>query len=248
MGFLPKKKPNFVLDCAMSKFPIIKAELKSKLLAGGFREGEALPSEVTLAKHYGVSRMTARRAVDELEREGYIFRIQGAGSYPTGKRFRQGVFRVRSLEEMAFEKHAAPFTRVLKAQISTASIEVASALGLAGGAAVLEVQRLRGIEDTPLLLEERHFKIENTERLLKMPLHQESIHALLVGLGITVARVEQTLEAVALDAGRAKLLGVATGAAAFLMTRHSFTPEAVLGFSRYWVRGDGGAFASVFEP
>lgn len=232
----------------MSKFPLIKSELKSKLLAGAFREGEALPSEVTLAKQYAVSRMTARRAVDELEREGYIFRIQGAGSFPTGKRFRQGVFRVQSLEEIAFKQHAAPFTRVLKSHIGIANADVAAALGLQVGAAVLEVQRLRCIEDTPLLLEERHFRLENTERLLRLPLHQESIHALLVGLGITVARVEQTLEAVALDPQRAKLLGVANGAAAFLMTRHSFTPEGVLGFSRYWVRGDGGAFASAFEP
>ncbi len=232
----------------MSKYPIIKSELKAKLLAGGYREGEALPSEVTLAKHYGVSRMTARRAVDELEREGYIFRVQGAGSFPTGKRFRQGVFRVRSLEEMAMAVHQAPFTRVLKAQIGVASSEVGAALGLPAGSAVLEVQRLRGIEDAPLLLEERHFRIENTERLLRLPLHQESIHALLVGLGITVARVEQNLEAVSLDAARARLLEVPNGSACFLMTRTSYLPDGILGFSRYWVRGNGGAFASAFEP
>lgn len=232
----------------VSKYPLIKSELKQKLLAGGYREGEALPSEVTLAKHYGVSRMTARRAVDELEREGYIFRVQGAGSFPTGKRFRQGVFRVRSLEEMAMAVHAAPFTRVLKAQIGVATAEVAKALGLNLGTAVLEVQRLRGIDETPLLLEERYFLIENTERLLKMPLHQESIHALLVSIGITVARVEQTLDAVNLDLTRARLLETQNGAAAFLMTRQSFTPNGILGFSRYWVRGDGGAFASAFEP
>lgn len=236
------------MSAPMSKFPLIKSELKQKLLAGAFREGEALPSEMTLAKHYAVSRMTARRAVDELEREGYIFRIQGAGSFPTGKRFRQGVFRVRSLEEMAMAVHAAPFTRVLKAQIGVASSEVAAALKLNIGTAVLEVQRLRGIEDKPLLLEERHFRIENTEKMLRLPLHQESIHALLVGLGITVAKVEQTLDAVSLDAPRARLLEVQAGQAAFLMTRHSYTPEGILGFSRYWVRGDGGAFVSAFEP
>ena len=232
----------------MSKFPLIKSELKQKLLAGAYREGEALPSEVTLAKHYGVSRMTARRAVDELEREGYIFRVQGAGSFPTGKRFRQGVFRVKSLEEMAMAVHGAPFTRVLKAQIGVASSEVALALELPTGTAVLEIQRLRGIEATPLLLEERHFRIDNTEKLLRLPLHQESIHALLVSIGITVAKVEQTLEAVTLDLTRAKLLEVPNGTAAFLMSRHSYTPTGILGFSRYWVRGDGGAFASAFEP
>ncbi len=232
----------------MSKFPAIKAELKAKLLAGQFREGEALPSEVALAKHHGVSRMTARRAVDELEREGYVFRVQGAGSFPTGKRFRQGVFRVRSLEEMAMNGHGAPRTRVLKSGIYPAPPEVTLALDLMPNTAVLELHRLRSVEEAPVLLEERHFKLDRTEKLLNMPLHQESIHSLLVGLGIQIARVEQTLEAVNLDPTRARLLELPTGGACFLMTRSSYTTDGIIGFSRYWVRGDRGAFVSAFEP
>jgi DNA-binding GntR family transcriptional regulator len=231
-----------------SKYPLIKAELKSMLLAGSLREGEAIPSESALAKQYSVSRMTARRAVDELEREGYVFRIQGAGSFPTGKRFRQGVFRVRSLEEIALKSGGVPFTRVLKSGIAVPGAEVAAALGLPAGTAVMELQRLRSVGDNPVLLEERHFKLEHTERLLHLPLHQESIHALLVTLGISISRVEQTLEAVSLDATRARLLELPVGAACFLMARVSYAGEDVLGYSRYWVRGDRGAFVSAFEP
>jgi DNA-binding GntR family transcriptional regulator len=231
-----------------SKYPVIKAELKSMLLTGQLREGEAIPSESALAKQYGVSRMTARRAVDELEREGYIFRIQGAGSFPTGKRFRQGVFRVRSLEEIALKSSSVPFTRVLKSGIAVPSADVTVALGLAPGTAVLELHRLRSVGDAPVLLEERYFQLAPTERLLHLPLHQESIHALLVGLGIHISRVEQTLEAVNLDAARARLLELPANAACFLMARVSYADDTVLGYSRYWVRGDRGAFVSAFEP
>ncbi|NJK43448.1 MAG: GntR family transcriptional regulator [Pleurocapsa sp. SU_196_0] len=70
-----------------SKYPVIKSDLKAQLLTGSLREGEAIPSESALAKQYGVSRMTARRAVDELEREGYVFRIQGAGISRRGNVF-----------------------------------------------------------------------------------------------------------------------------------------------------------------
>ena len=70
----------------MSKYPIIKQTLKSRLLTGTYRPGQAIPSETQLAKEFVVSRMTARRALDELEREGLIYRVQGSGSFPTDRK------------------------------------------------------------------------------------------------------------------------------------------------------------------
>jgi DNA-binding GntR family transcriptional regulator len=132
----------------VSKYPIIKQALKSRLLTGLYRPGQAIPSETQLAKEFTVSRMTARRALDELEREGLIYRVQGSGSFPTGQRFQQGVFRIQSLEEMslAVGENAVPFTRVLRSGLQRADAQTANALRLADGAAVLEVVRLRGID------------------------------------------------------------------------------------------------------
>ena len=62
----------------MAKYPLIKSTLKDRLLGGHYTEGLPLPSEPQLAREFEVSRMTARRAIDELEREGYVYRVQGA--------------------------------------------------------------------------------------------------------------------------------------------------------------------------
>ena len=259
----------------MSKFPAIKSALKSDLLSGRYREGEALPSEAALARAFGVSRMTARRALDELEREGFVYRVQGSGSYPTGARFRQGVFRIRSLEEMALGRgpDEVPTTRVLQAELVRADAETASPLGLQVGAAVFGLVRLRGLADGPVLLERRALRADALGALRadalgalradalgtnpgadptlfgRLQLSGESIHDALVGqLGVDIVRVEQSLEAVGATGEEARLLELPEGSAVFLMRRLSYAADGPFAFARYWVRSDRGAFVSAFEP
>ena len=236
----------------MSKYPVIKAALKARLQNASYRVGQPLPSESNLAEEFQVSRMTARRALDELEREGYIYRVQGSGSFPTGKRFRQGVYRIRSLEEMALERgpDAVSFTRVLRSGLTgSAPLEIVQALGLEPGAAVVEIVRLRGVNDEPLLLERRYLRPDRAEGVLRFDLTGESLHDLIVSrLQLEIARVEQTLDAVNLEPDEANLLGLPPGTACFLMRRVSFDDLGPLSVARYFVRGDRGAFVGDFEP
>lgn len=230
-----------------TKYPAIKAVLKARLLGGRYREGHPMPSEAQVALEFGVSRMTARRAMDELEREGLISRVQGSGSFPTGRRFSQGAFRIRPLEEIAGSRQA--FTRVLEAGLVRSTPDVADALGLARGSAVLNVVRLRGVDSEPLLLERRALRVDHAESLLRHNLAVESIHDLLVSrLGLDLARVEQTLEAICLGPDEARHLALPVGRAAFLLTRTTWGADGPLGLARYWVRGDRDTFLGDFEP
>jgi GntR family transcriptional regulator len=61
----------------------VQSDLATKIKTGELREGEALPSEDTLCKLYGVSRITVRRALDELRAEHYIETRTGSGSFVT---------------------------------------------------------------------------------------------------------------------------------------------------------------------
>ncbi|HEX2864721.1 MAG TPA: GntR family transcriptional regulator [Deinococcales bacterium] len=230
-----------------SKYPRIKAALKRRLLSGLYREGEALPSETDLAGEFGVSRMTARRAVDELEQEGYVTRVQGAGSYPTGRRFRQGVFRIRPLEEIAPGEPT--FTRVLSSGLVVADAAERAALSLPDDAAVFGVTRLRGVGETPVMLERRAFLAANAAVLSGRNLGVESIHDLLVELtGVEIARVEQALDAVNAPAEVGRLLDLPVGRAVFLLRRVSYARGEAIGFSRYWVRPEVQPFIADFAP
>lgn len=194
-----------------------------------------------------MSRMTARRAVDELEQEGYINRVQGAGSFPTGHRFRQGVFRIRPLEEIAGSE--ATFTTVLSAGLAVADEPERLALNLGPGSAVLSIVRLRGANDQPIMLERRALMAGRAEALIGHNLGGESIHDLLVEVtGIEISRVEQSLDAVNAPPEEARILCVNAGSAVFLLRRTSFANDEPISFARYWVRPDCRPFTSAFAP
>lgn len=63
----------------------ISSQVKAKILSGGLREGDALPSMRLLAKELRISVITTKRAYEELERDGFIVSVPGKGSFVAGK-------------------------------------------------------------------------------------------------------------------------------------------------------------------
>ena len=63
----------------------ITSQVKSKILAGEMKEGDALPSMRFLAKELRISVITTKRAYEELERDGFISTVPGKGSFVARK-------------------------------------------------------------------------------------------------------------------------------------------------------------------
>ncbi|MWV43724.1 GntR family transcriptional regulator [Paenibacillus sp. HJL G12] len=71
-------------------YMVIIEDLKEKILSGEYKEDQQLPTEMELAERSGVSRITSKRALIELEREGLIYRKRGSGSYVKKQEPRSG--------------------------------------------------------------------------------------------------------------------------------------------------------------
>lgn len=63
----------------------ISSQIKSKIISGELKEGDALPSMRILAKELRISVITTKRAYEELERDGFIVSVTGKGSFVAGK-------------------------------------------------------------------------------------------------------------------------------------------------------------------
>ena len=80
----------------------LKNQLQTSILEGAFEPGDILPSENELKEKHGLSRFTVRRALDELEKEGFITKLHGKGSIVTNrKRKSLGIFSTKGFSSVA---------------------------------------------------------------------------------------------------------------------------------------------------
>lgn len=128
------------------------AELLRHDISSKRAEGEVyqLPSEHELAEQHGLSRATVRHALDELERDGWIYRQKGVGSFAPVRRFEQDLTQLVSTTEDMRQRGWPLLTRVVSLQSLPAAVHVARALELALGAPVYELCRLRLVDDVPI--------------------------------------------------------------------------------------------------
>ena len=213
------------------------------------KEGDRLPSEISLAERLGLSRMTVNKAFTLLAQRGLITRVRGKGSYVTPRKLNQGFFRVTRFNRSISEMGMVPSTKVLEISEVTADAQVAEALSLQKDTSVIRVKRLRLADDVPLMLETRYLNASYCRPILREDLGTGSIHNILIRkLNLPLTRVKQTLEVKWAEKREAELLGVKEGDCCFYMIRTTYTGETPMTWVHYVYRSDRYRFEADFNP
>lgn len=140
------------------KFAVIVAHARRKIDSGAWRPGDRAPSENELSAAFGVSRMTARRALDQLALDGLIVRRQGAGSFIANNGVRSSFLVIRNIADEIAESGRAYSSRVLRQCTAKASRAVASALEVEIGDVVYHSLIVHCADDVPVQLEYRYVR------------------------------------------------------------------------------------------
>ena len=88
-----------MLEEKLPKYYLLKRDIVNKIELGEYQEGSLIESERELMEKYQFSRITVRKAIDELVNEGYLYRIQGKGTYVKGETESQNLFCLNSCTE-----------------------------------------------------------------------------------------------------------------------------------------------------
>lgn len=131
----------------------LKLALREEIERGVYKPGDRLPSELELIRQYGISRITVRQALNELEAEGLIVRRHGKGTYVAERRIEQELVRLTDFIEDMQQARLNPSSRVLAFVHEPASLAVARALNLKEGTEVVRVERLRLADERPMALD-----------------------------------------------------------------------------------------------
>ena len=201
--------------------------------------GEQFPPERQLAEALGISRMTLRRAIDELVAKGVVRRRHGSGVFALGPKLDQPLAASSFTEDM-LARGMRPGSSVLSFEVELAGAHIARRLHLQEGAEIIMILRLRLADGEPLALEELHVPSCLVPGLSAQDLENGSFYELLrERFGIELNHSVQTIEPTLIDADEAKTLGVPELSPALLFERTSRGADEVpFEFVRSVYRGD----------
>ena len=190
----------------------IEEDLLAQIADGQLEPGHAIPTERELCKCYGVSRITVRRAIGELETRGYVQRYQGRGTFVSRSRIRREMGQLISFSEEMRAQGRVPGTRLLSLQHRPADKSLASQLRINEGTPIWIVERLRLADDEIISYGISHLHLPPDVYLTPLELNTEgSLWTVLANKGIQIAEGEATIRATLADAHYAELLGVDEG-------------------------------------
>jgi GntR family transcriptional regulator len=215
-------------------------DLVSAIETREWKPGDRLPSERELAKRYGCSLITVRRALMELAREQRIERTRGRGTFVLHPRLEIDFGGNQSFTDEMQTRGLDPATRLIGARPESAGESVAMALDLEIGSPTLYLERLRLAGGEPLLLEQVHLPAERFPGLLASDLENNSLYDLLTErYGVRIVRAREAIEPVLLRTREAQLLDQAPGRPALLIEGTAFGADGhPIEFARSYVRGD----------
>jgi len=204
-------------------YQVIVRDITDQIAQGGLKPGDRLESELSLAERYGVSRMTLRQALGELESSGLVVRRHGSGTFVSRpRRLQRSVNQLGAFhEEMGLEAQTIE-TRLLTQEVITPDDEVAADLRLAPGQTTAHLVRLRILEGSPIAVQESWIPYLLAPGLGRDGLIDGSLYKTLKERAdLEVSTAEQAVTASAADARLAALLQVPEGSPVMSIRRVS---------------------------
>jgi GntR family transcriptional regulator len=195
--------------------------LRSRIAQSFWKQGDRLPAESQLCEEFGVSSITMRRAIATLVAEGLLVRLQGKGTFVASElAIVQGPPQLTSFTQDLSQRGWQSSARLLAIRTERAPAEVATKLGLGGGALVTTISRVRLANRQPVAIQTAHVPALLFPGLDRRDFASESLYTVLRrDYGIRPASATETYHASRLLSGEAELLEAEVGSAAFRVER-----------------------------
>ena len=179
-----------------AKYEQIKAFILEKIESGAWHENDLVPSENQLANDFSVSRMTARKALEELRSQGILLRTKGSGTYVGSLKAQGSMFEIRDIADEIKERGHKYEAVLIEFGEIEAIPPIAIALGVEIGSQVFHSVIVHNENGKPVQVEERFVNKELIPEYLQQDFNQQSPHEYLSQVApLTEAR--HTIEAVA---------------------------------------------------
>ena len=222
----------------LPKYAQVKEDVRRKILSKEWAGGCRIPAEAEFCEMFGVSRITVRKALEELQAEGYLEKIQGKGTYVRNRMVEQRLSKFYSFSEELRKQGMKEKAEVVELTTVSASEELANELQVEPGTPVLRVFRIRRTEHGPYAVENSYIPRNLVGNITKEMINENGLYKTLEKFGVLVNSAQETFKAINVNKEQSKLLNVRIDAAAIALTRTAFSGSTVVEYCISIVRGD----------
>src|ERR1700748_3103247 len=211
----------------MTEVPLygkVEEVLASETARGDIRPGDRLPSEDELVTRFAVSRITVRRAIQNLIQRGFVEIQRGRGKFVLRPKLTQDLTKLTGFVEDMDAQGRKAKARVVSQTIVAADARVAAHLDIGKGTRVTRIERVRLADSTPMSFDETYLPLDIGRKIVRNDLRVNPIFALLEDkYGIPLIEAEYSLEATIASPKIAEALSVSEGSPLFQIERTSLT-------------------------
>lgn len=209
----------------MARYRAIAADLAEKIRDGHYAPGAALPAQRELSAAYGVTLMTLRQALRELDDEGLIVQRPGKGTFVAPSHAAYQLGSLRSLaDDLREQGHEVRTTVIARAQRRVPP-RIAARLRVRETETGLRLERVRAFAGRRAIHQVSWVREPPAGRLRDVDFTSTSLYAALADVGVAVARASETIRPEALDADVARHLDEDEGAPVLVSERITYGPD-----------------------
>ena len=214
--------------------------LAAEIADGSLKPGDQLPTEDSLIARFEVSRITVRRAIQNLVSRGLVEIKRGRGTFVAAPKITQELTELTGFVEDMQTLGRKPTAHLVGKKIVAVDETVAHELALTRGERAVRIHRVRLADGVPISFDETYLPLEIGKKILANNLRTEPIFSLLERkYNIPLVEAEYKLEAVAATADVSAALRVPKGSPIFLIERTSYsTGGRPVDYERLYYRGD----------
>lgn len=216
----------------------VKVELENKIKSGELKAGDRIYSENELCQRYGVSRITAKKSLDELVKDGYLYRIQGRGSFVQGPRIDHKLSNFYSFTEEVKARGMVAGATVLNVEKIEPDQEIMDYLGIADTEMVYYIRRLRKADDAIIALDHSYIPCSVCGYISKEDLSNHSLYEILNNHGVVPDKAVESFYADSLCEEEARLLGESIGSAALKIRRLTYSQNQLIEYNYRYYKGN----------
>ena len=198
------------MEKRLAQYKVIEQDLRDSIAMGYYKQGDMIPTELELSEAYSVSRVTVRKATDNLVAQGILQRIPGAGTFVKSATVKAKVPNLLGFTDEITSMGMTPRTEVAAFQLVKVPDKLYRTLGLKRDEMVYHIRRIRYANDVPFVRETTYMSARLYPDVSVSILSGSKYHYFEDTLGLKISYSQHTVTPILPSEELAKLFGLST--------------------------------------